>query len=201
MSVGARLSSTWTWTAGRTCSSPTATPLATIRRPAPAASSRPCCIRNLGGTFKDISRQIGSYHDTDHLARGVGFGDLDNDGRTDLVISHINEPAAVLRGIGGQDCHWLGVQLIGKDFADVVGAKAELQTSTRTLTRFAKGGGSYLSSGDRRLLFGLGRETTPGQLTVTWPNGAKQTFDGLAGDRYYRIEQGQAKAEPYPGKE
>jgi hypothetical protein len=161
----------------------------------------PVLFRNLGGTFKDVSRQIGSYHDTDHLARGVGFGDLDNDGRTDLVISHINEPAAVLRGIGGQDSHWLGVQLVGKDFADVVGAKAELQTSTRTLTRFVKGGGSYLSSGDRRLLFGLGRETPPGRLTLTWPNGAKQTFDGLAGDRYYRIVQGQVKAEPYPAKE
>ncbi len=157
--------------------------------------------RNLGGTFKDVSRQIGSYHDADHLARGVAFGDLDNDGRTDLVISHINEPAAVLRGIGGQDCHWLGVQLVGEDFADMVGSKAELQTSTRMLTRFAKGGGSYLSSSDRRLLFGLGRETTPGRLTIAWPNGARQTFDGLAGDRYYRIVQGQAKAEPYPAKE
>ncbi len=161
----------------------------------------PVLYRNLGGTFQDVSRRIGSYHDTDHLAHGVGFGDLDNDGRTDLVISHINEPAAVLRGIGGQDCHWLGVQLVGKDFADVVGAKVELQTGARTLTRFAKGGGSYLSSGDRRLLFGLGRETSPGRLTVAWPNGAKQTFDGLAGDRYYRIRQGQAKAEPYPAKE
>ena len=49
----------------------------------------------------------------------------------------------------------------------MVGAKVELQTGKRTLTRFAKGGGSYLSSGDRRLLFGLGQETTPGRLTVT----------------------------------
>jgi len=46
----------------------------------------------------------------------------------------------------------------------------------------------------------LGRETPPGRLTLTWPNGAKQTFDGLAGDRYYRIVQGQVKAEPYPAK-
>ena len=161
----------------------------------------PVLYRNLGGRFQDVSRQIGSYHDTDHLARGVAFGDLDNDGRTDLVISQINEPAAVLRGVGGRDCHWLGVQLVGENFADVVGAKAELQAGARTLTRFAKGGGSYLSSGDRRLLFGLGRETTPGRLTVAWPNGAKQTFDGLAGDRYYRIVQGRTKAEPCPAKE
>jgi hypothetical protein len=158
----------------------------------------PFLYRNLGGKFEDISGRIGSYHDTDHPARGVGFGDLDNDGRTDLVISHVNEPAAVLRGVGGPDCHWLGVQLAGKDHADVVGARVELQAGGRTLTRFAKGGGSYLSSGDRRLLFGLGRESNPGRLTVTWPDGSKQHFDGLAADRYHRVTQGQAKAEPYP---
>jgi hypothetical protein len=90
------------------------------------------------------------------------------------------------------------VQLVGKDHADVVGAKVELRVGDRTLTRFAKGGGSYLSSGDRRLLFGLGPETRPGRLTVTWPGGARQDFDGLACDRYHRLVQGQAEAEPYP---
>jgi hypothetical protein len=156
--------------------------------------------RNLGGRFTQISRQIGSYAAKDHLARGVGFGDLDNDGRIDLVISHVNEPVAILRGIGGAGRHWLGVQLLGKDNADVVGARVELQVGQRTLTQFARGGGSYLSSGDRRHVFGLADQTKPGRLTVIWPNGEKQHFDGLAADRYHRILQGQAKAQPYPGE-
>ncbi len=160
----------------------------------------PALYRNLGGRFKDISGQIGSYYGR-HNGRGIGFGDLDNDGRTDLVISHVNEPAAVLRGVGGAGRHWLGVQLVGKDNADVVGAKAQLRAGGRTLTRFAKGGGSYLSSGDRRLLFGLGDQTAPGPLTVTWPDGSRQQFDGLAADRYHRIHQGQSRAEPYPVRE
>jgi hypothetical protein len=130
------------------------------------------------------------------MARGVGFGDLDNDGHTDLVISHLNEPVTILRGIGGPDHHWLGVKLVGKDNADVVGARVELKVGQRTLTRFAKGGGSYLSSGDRRLVFGMATQTSPGHLTVTWPDGAKQGFDSLACDRYYRIVQGQERAEP-----
>jgi hypothetical protein len=79
----------------------------------------------------------------------------------------------------------------------VVGARVELRAGKRTLTRFAKGGGSYLSSGDRRLVFGLGEESKPGRLTVTWPDGTRQHFDGLAADRYHRIIQGQAKARPY----
>ncbi len=145
--------------------------------------------KNMGGTFRTISAQIGSYHDQNHLARGVGFGDLDNDGRMDLVISHINEPASILRGIGGQGCHWIGVALEGKDHADYVGAKVELQLGNRKLTRFAKGGGSYLSSGDRRIVFGLGEATEVGPLTVTWPNGSMQRIDKLSIDRYHTIKQ------------
>jgi hypothetical protein len=160
----------------------------------------PVLYRNLGGKFQDVSRQVGRYHETNHLARGVGFGDLDNDGRTDLVISHVNEPAAVLRGVGGVGRHWLGVELVGRGHADVVGARAELRVGERTLARFAKGGGSYLSSGDRRLLFGLAETARPGRLTVTWPGGARQHFDGLAADRYYRIVQGQDRPEPVPLK-
>ncbi len=146
-------------------------------------------MRNLGGKFKDISRQIGSYHEQEHLARGVGFGDLDNDGRVDIVVCHTNDPVSILRGIGGKENHWLGVELVGKDHADVVGAKVQLEVGKRTLTRFAKGGGSYLSSGDRRQVFGLGEETKPGRLTVTWPDGTKQHVDDLAIDRYHRVVQ------------
>jgi hypothetical protein len=71
-----------------------------------------------------------------------------------------------------------------------VGAKVELEVGKRTLTRFTKGGGSYASSGDRRMLFGLGEETKPGRLTVTWPDGTKQQVGGLECDRYHRIVQG-----------
>jgi hypothetical protein len=147
----------------------------------------PLLYRNCGGKFCDISWGLGSYGRNTYLGRGVACGDLDNDGRIDLVVSHMNEPAAVLRGIGGAGCHWLGVQLLGKDHADIVGTKVELRIGERTLTRFAKGGGSYLSSNDRRLLFGLGSESKPGRLTVTWPNGVQQHFDGLAADCYHRI--------------
>ncbi len=149
----------------------------------------PLLFGNLGGKFRDISRRLGSYGQKNYLGRGVAFGDLDNDGRIDLVISHLNEPAAILHGIGGAGCHWLGVQLIGKNHADVVGAKATLRVGESTLTRFAKGGGSYLSSNDRRLLFGFGSETKPGLLTVSWPDGHEQCFQGLEIDRYHRIMQ------------
>jgi hypothetical protein len=154
-------------------------------------AQQPVLYHNLRGRFRDLSRGLGTYHARGHLARGVGFGDLDDDGRTDLVVSHVNEPAAVLRGrgVGGPGRHWLGVKLARKGHADVVGAKVELRVGDRTLTRFAKGGGSYLSSGDRRLVFGLGEATQPGRLTVTWPDGTKQQVEGLAVDRYHTVTQ------------
>ncbi|HXD86840.1 MAG TPA: CRTAC1 family protein [Urbifossiella sp.] len=147
----------------------------------------PVLYRNEGGRFTDWSERIGGYRGQPRLARGVAFGDLDNDGRTDMVISHINEPVAVLRGVGGPGTHWLGVSLVGAGHADAVGAKVELQVGNRTLTRFAKGGGSYLSSNDRRLLFGLGEATIADRLTITWPNGSKQVMENPAIDRYHDV--------------
>ncbi len=165
-----------------------------IRFPTGKNASRrqdPVLLLNKGGKFRDASRRLGDYFGTPRLGRGVAFGDLDNDGRIDLVVSHMNEPAAVLRGVGGKDHHWLGVQLAGKDNACAVGARAVLEVDGQPLTRFLKGGGSYLSAGDRRLVFGLGN-AKPGRLTVTWPDGTEQRFDGLAADRYHRIVQGTA---------
>ena len=159
---------------------------------------QPVLLLNQGGKFREASKRIGGYHATPRLGRGVGFGDLDNDGRTDLVVSHTNDPGAVLRGIGGDGRHWVGVSLEGKDHACVVGAKAVWEVDGQRQTRFVKGGGSYTSSGDRRLLFGLGKATT-GRLTVTWADGTEQKFDELAVDRYYRLTQGQAKPEVAPG--
>jgi hypothetical protein len=173
-----------------------------IRYPMEAGVTRaqkPVLLRNEGGKFKNITRQGGDYFRAAHVSRGVALGDLDNDGRTDLVISNINEPVAVLRNVADAGNHWLGVQLVGKYHADVVGARVVLEVDGGKQTRFAVGGGSYASACDTRHVFGLGKAGKVGRLTVTWPASAdmhSQTFDGLDIDRYYRITQGKAEAEP-----
>jgi RNA polymerase sigma factor (sigma-70 family) len=171
----------------------------TIRHPIGALrQQRPVLLRNLGnGKFANITAQGGEYFRTEHLGRGVAVGDLDNDGRPDLVISHLNEPVVLLRNVADTEQHWLGIELIGKDHHDVVGARVVVEIGDRKLTRFAKGGGSYLSSGDRRLLFGLGKAKQIDRLTVFWPNGQEQQWSGdqFKNDRYWKLTQGKETPE------
>jgi hypothetical protein len=176
-----------------------------LRRPtAGNLRQRPVLLRNQGdGRFANVSGQAGDYFQEDHIGRGLAVGDLDNDGRPDLVISHLNEPAVLLRneavGPQGAGAHWLGVELAGRGHRDVAGARLTLEAGGRRLTRFAKGGGSYLSSADRRHLFGLGSAQQVGRLTVTWPWGETQHWDGLAGDRYWKLIEGEKEAQVLPG--
>ncbi len=151
---------------------------------------KPVLLLNQGnGKFLPATRRLGPYGDTDHMGRGVGFVDLDNDGRVDVVISHVNEPVTVLRNIAAPEHHWLGVQLAGAGHADVVGAKVVLEAGGRKQARFAKGGGSFASSSDRRLVFGLGKTDKIDRLTVTWPDGKQQEWTGLGTDRYHVLKR------------
>jgi hypothetical protein len=143
------------------------------------------------GRFVDASRRGGDYFQTPRCGRGLAVGDLNNDGRPDLVVSTVNQPVGILRNVAPARA-WLGVELAGRDRRDVVGAKLTLQVGDRKLTRFAKGGGSYLSAGDPRVLFGLGEAGKAGRLTVEWPSGEPrvQHYDGLTVNRYHRLVQG-----------
>jgi hypothetical protein len=149
--------------------------------------------------FADVSDRAGPYFQEAHLGRGAALGDLDNDGRTDLVLNPMNEPVVLLRNRHETGHHWLGVELIRQPRRDAVGTRLELEAGGRKLVRAVKGGGSYLSSGDRRILFGLGREDRVGRLTVRWPSGKSQTWTGLAVDHYWRLREGDEQARPGAG--
>jgi hypothetical protein len=177
-----------------------------VHYPAPPAGvkQRPLLLRNQRRPgdlphevrFADVSARAGPYFQVRHLGRGAALGDLDNDGRTDLVLSPANEPAVLLRNRHATGHHWLGIELIGRPYRDAVGARLELEVGGQKLVRAVKGGGSYLSAGDRRVLFGLGVRAKVERLTIRWPSGRVQTWDGLAVDRYWKLDEG--KAQPHP---
>jgi enediyne biosynthesis protein E4 len=147
-------------------------------------------------TLADATDRAGPYFRQKHMGRGLAVGDLDDDGRPDLVISHTNERLAVLRNVSADGHHWLGVGLTGRPGRDAVGARLTLEVGGRTLMRVVKGGGSDLSASDRRVLFGLGATTAIGRLTVRWPSGRTDTYDGLPIDRSSYLTEGDPTPRP-----
>ena len=141
--------------------------------------------------FQEVSHLAGDYFRSKHIGRGAAFADLDNDGKTDIVVSHLNEPVVLLQNTTDNTNHWLGIEAIGKPYRDAVGAKFTLEVGGRRLVRVIKGGGSYLSASDRRIVFGLGKSDKVDRLTVAWPSGEPrtQTWENLAIDRYHKLEQ------------
>lgn len=123
---------------------------------------RPVLLKNQGGRFVDVSSAGGSYFAAKHRGRGVAVGDLDNDGRPDLIVSHVNAPVALLRNIAPMPATWLGLNpprnhRYSRVIAEMDGSK---------LVRFWKSGGSYLSSSDPRILVAVDRRTERFKLTV-----------------------------------
>jgi enediyne biosynthesis protein E4 len=170
-------------------------PTGTTRR------QKPVLLRNWNGKFKDLTPRGGPYFREAHLSRGAALGDLDNDGKIDLVVSHMNEPVAVLRNVAPAGGRWLGVALRGAGHADVVGARVTLEAGGRKQTRFARGGGSYASAPDPRLVFGLGKADRVERLSVVWPDGKRQEWTGLGLDRYHVLNQGEKEAREFRAKE
>jgi hypothetical protein len=158
-----------------------------------------------GRQFRVVQPRDDNYFLEKHRGRGLAVGDLDNDGRPDLVISNINESVAVLRNVvrnKGERNHWLGIELAAKGHRDVVGSRIVVEIKGRKLTRFATGGGSYLSASDSRHLFGLAKDSRVDRVTVHWSWGGKQTWDGkqFPADRYWLLVEGDKKARPWTGR-
>jgi hypothetical protein len=176
-----------------------------VRYPPPPGElqQRPVLLRNLRQPgqkpheirFENVTDKAGPFFRGKYTGRGAAFGDLDNDGKIDLVLSHLNEPVVLLQGTLDDGHHWLGIELVGKPYRDAVGAKLTLEVGGQKLVRAVKGGGSYLSANDRRIVFGLGTQKQPGRLTVRWPSGKEQTWEGLACDRYWRLVEGEPQAQ------
>jgi hypothetical protein len=155
---------------------------------------RPVLLHNQSGKFKPAVSTGWAYIGQPHNARGAAFGDLDNDGKLDVVVSHLNEPVVVLKNVAPTTGrNWVGVRLLGQKGADVVGARVVLESAGGRQTRFVKGGGSYGSTRDPRLHFGLGADTKIDKVTVYWPSGKSQEVAGLEPGAYWELTEGEAQ--------
>ena len=156
-------------------------------------------FHNLGnGTFEEVSARAGAYFATPEVGRGAAFGDLDNDGDTDVVVSNNNGPARMLINQIGNRNPWLGLRLVtGKPGRDALGARVELRRPGKpTLWRRARSDGSYASANDPRVLFGLGDSSQIERLIVHWPSGKVEAFKDVPPGGYTTLREGTGAAVP-----
>jgi hypothetical protein len=153
----------------------------------------PLLLRNTGaGKFEDASTLAGPAFQRKLRGRGLAVGDFDNDGRPDAILTCLGDTPVLLHNTWEKSGGWVGLELQGsRSNRDAIGAKITIQASGRKLVRWIEGGGSYLSSHDKRVIFGLGANG-PREVTaeIKWPSGQTQTVTGLAAGRYHRIIEG-----------
>jgi len=147
---------------------------------------------NGNGQFAEVSDQAGETFRRLEVSRGAAFGDIDNDGDTDILVSNNNGPARLFMNRVGSRNHWLGLRLVGKKAnRDMLGTKVEIVVAPkRLLWRRARTDGSYCSSQDPRVLVGLGPSERVESVRVTWPDGGIEEWKSLPINRYLTLKEG-----------
>lgn len=142
-----------------------------------------------GRVLREIPARDEPMLQVSEVSRGAAFGDIDNDGDVDILLSNNRGPARVLLNQAERARHWLGVRLqSATGNRDGIGAVVTVRLAgARSLTRYVHTDGSYLSASDPRLCFGLGVGGTATSLTVRWPDGRVQLIDHPPNDRLLTI--------------
>jgi len=155
--------------------------------------------RNIGKGFVDVSQSSGEVFKQSWVARGLAIGDLDNDGRLDAVVTTNDGPAYVLRNETPSANHWLLLRLVGhKSNRDAIGANVKLVTASGQQFATVTTASSYLSSSDKRVHFGLGKEKSIESIEIRWPSGIVQTLKNIPADQVLQIDEPVAPANAKP---
>ncbi len=155
-------------------------------------------LRNTGkGTFEVASDRAGASFPLIEVSRGAAFGDIDNDGDTDVLVANNNGPARLLLNQVGNRNHWIGLRLtLEAAPRDAYGARVQIVLADGSSRwRRVRTDGSFCSSRDPRVLVGLGAATAVREVRVVWPNGRSETWRDLSIDTYSTLHEGSAPQE------
>jgi hypothetical protein len=161
-------------------------------------AERPLLFHNVsdgtakGRKFENVPAVKGSGLAVVVTGRGAAYGDLFNDGKIDVVINPVDGAPVLLKNVNPDHHHWVEMGLVGgpKSPRDATCATVYLQANGMRMRQDVLSSGSYISTNDRRLHFGLGDATDAGTAEIHWPSGAKETVKIPAVDRIYTIEEG-----------
>ncbi len=150
----------------------------------------PSLFRNDGARFTDISAAAGSGFLAPRVHRGAAFGDFNNDGRVDIVVNALNQPAKLLINTTPKPGHWLLIELRGtRSNRDGIGAAIAVTAGGRTIHNHVTTCVGYNSSSDRRAHFGLGAAARADRIEIRWPGGHRQILENVAADQVIKVTE------------
>lgn len=163
-------------------------------------AQRPLLFHNIEGkSFQLVPAVEGTGLASLLTGRGAAFGDLFNDGKIDVVINQLEGPPALLRDVSPDHNHWVALKLVGGQGSpkDAVGATVYLTAGGIRQRGDVLSGGSFASSNDPRVHFGIGTAGRVDKLEIHWPSGKVESWQLPAVDRFYTVVEGQGVL-PYP---
>jgi len=153
---------------------------------------RNAVFANVAGKLADVSAEAGRGFQVAAAHRGAVFGDLDNDGRIDAVVSRFNEPAEVFRNTSPGENHWLIVKTEGRrSNRDGIGAKIRVESASGVQWNHVTTSVGYAGSSDRRVHFGLGKDSVVRKLEIVWPSGVGQELTRVPANQILTVVEPQ----------
>ncbi len=156
-------------------------------------------FRNQGdGTLNEISSRCGPGLELNKVSRGAAFGDYDNDGDIDILITNSNQTPDLLENKSSNQNNWLNLRLVGTESnRDAVGARVRVMApGLEPQLREVKSGSSYLCQSDMRLHFGLGKASLVTRIEIRWPSGLEETFEGIKPNQFLEVQEGDGRLIP-----
>jgi len=149
-------------------------------------------LRNNGNfTFTDVSSTAGAGLAAPKSHRGAAFGDFNNDGKIDIVVTALNDKPQILMNTTANGNHWIILKLVGtKDNRDGLGTRVKITTSEGVQFNEATTAVGYSSSSDKRVHFGLGKASVVDKLELWWPTGVKQVLTQVKVDQVLTVVEG-----------
>ena len=143
------------------------------------------------GRFEDVTERLGAPVTTPRAGRGAAFGDYDNDGDLDVIVSNVHDRPDLFRLDAGRGSHWLLLKLVGtRSNRSAIGARVRAFRGDTVQVEEVRGGGSYISQNDLRVHFGLGDSPRVDRIEVRWPSGLVEAWTDVQADRVLPLTEG-----------